>query len=59
MPKAMFEEYLAGAYIGVMQWWLDNPQAYTPGQVAYWLYQLVVQGTAAAISPSEDSKKKV
>jgi len=50
MPREMFEEYLAGAYIGVMQWWLDNPQAYTPRQVAYWLYQLVVQGTSAALA---------
>jgi len=49
VPQDMFEEYLAGAYIGVIQWWLEHIREYPAAKVALWLYQLVVQGTTAAL----------
>lgn len=49
MPIEMFEEYLAGAYLGVIQWWLDHIDEYPAEKVASWLYQMVVQGTPSAL----------
>jgi len=49
VPLEMFEEYLAGAYIGVIQWWLENLENYPAQKVALWLYRLVVQGTDSAL----------
>ena len=49
VPLDMFEEYLAGAYIGVVQWWLENTSDHSAEVVAGWLYELVVQGTDAAL----------
>jgi AcrR family transcriptional regulator len=49
VPLDMFEEYLAGAYIGVVQWWLENISDHSAEKVAGWLYELVVQGTDAAL----------
>lgn len=51
IPLDMFEEYLAGAYIGTIQWWLDQMETYSAQEVALWLYQLVVQGTDTALGP--------
>jgi len=49
VPLDMFEEYLAGAYIGVIQWWLENLENYPAQKVALCLYRLVVQGTDSAL----------
>ena len=49
VPQELFEEYLTGAYIGVIQWWLENLSDYPVEKVALWLYQLVVRGTDAAL----------
>ena len=51
VPLKMFEEYLAGAYLGVIQWWLENMEDFPAQDVAFWLYQLVVQGTNLALDP--------
>lgn len=49
LPQELFEEYLAGAYLGVIQWWLDHMYEQPAEKVASWLYQLVVQGTNTAL----------
>jgi AcrR family transcriptional regulator len=53
LPQSMFEEYLAGAYIGVIQWWLENLDDHPAEKVALWLYKLVVRGTDDALGLGE------
>jgi len=56
MPIELLEEYLAGAYVGVIQWWLDHTDKYPAKKIASWLYQMVVQGTPSALGINiEDS----
>jgi len=50
LPEEMFEEYLTGAYMGVIQWWLDHMESYSAETVAYWVYTLAAKGAEAALN---------
>ena len=49
IPQSMFEEFLAGAYIGTIQWWLEHISEYSVEEVARWLYTLVAKGSETAL----------
>ena len=53
LPQEMFEEYLTGAYMGVIQWWLENIKAYSAETVAFWVYALAAKGAEAALTLPE------
>ena len=36
--------YLASAYLGVISWWLENNQPYTPEEISSVLWKLIVNG---------------
>jgi len=49
IPQSMFEEFLAGAYIGTIQWWLEHISEYSVEEVSRWLYTLVAKGSETAL----------
>jgi AcrR family transcriptional regulator len=53
LPQDMFEEYLAGAYIGVIQWYLTHRDEYTADSIAQWLYKLVAEGSISVLGLAE------
>lgn len=50
LPQDMFEEYLAGAYIGVIQWYFSHSKEYKTEKIAEWLYTLVAEGSKRALN---------
>jgi AcrR family transcriptional regulator len=40
VPDDLVEHYFAGAYIAVIQWWVDSPDPVSPRQLAEWLENL-------------------
>lgn len=49
VPVELTEEFLAGAYLGVIRWWLESRLPHPPERMALWLSRLALLGPAAAL----------
>ena len=52
-PIDMSVSYVLHAGIGAIVWWLENDQAYTPEQVADWLYRLSMADISLSLGMGE------
>jgi AcrR family transcriptional regulator len=55
LPLDMVEHFYAGAFVGLMRWWLLRGMPYSPEQMAHFCHQLELQGGrwALGLKPSE------
>jgi AcrR family transcriptional regulator len=49
VPVELTEEFLAGAYLGVIRWWLEAGLPHDAERMALWLSRLALLGPAAAL----------
>ena len=42
-PLPIRARFTAAAYLGVVEWWLEHKQPYTPQEMARWMWQLTTQ----------------
>jgi AcrR family transcriptional regulator len=49
VPLEVFLNYLAGAWIGLITWWLENEMPYTQEQMALMFQKLVVHGALEVV----------
>lgn len=49
VPLPLIADYLAGALLTVLRWWLDNAMPYPPEQIDAMFQQLVAPGVAAVL----------
>jgi AcrR family transcriptional regulator len=50
VPGELLADYLAGALLTVVHWWLDHGSAYTPEQMEVFFHQLVTPGIRSILS---------
>ena len=55
VPMDVFMNYIAGAWLGLITWWLENEMPYPAEQIAGMFQRMVVQGApdALGLSPME------
>lgn len=51
VPKEVFSNYLAGALIGLVTWWLDSGMCYTPEEMSSMFRKMFFQGGQAVFGP--------
>jgi len=49
IPPAFVADYLAGAILNLLKWWLDHEMPYTPEQMNALFHQLVLPGVQATL----------
>ena len=49
VPPELIAEYLAGAFLTLVHWWLDNGLPYTPEQMELFFRRLVMPGVRAVL----------
>jgi AcrR family transcriptional regulator len=49
VPPELIAEYLAGAFLTLVHWWLDHGVSYTPEQMEVHFQQLVMPGVRAVL----------
>jgi len=54
--RALATEYVAGAFMAVLTWWLDHGAKLPPQEVDVIVRRLVMQGLAAGELPSDEEK---
>ena len=55
VPTNLVLGYIASAYVGVIQWWLENDMPYTPAEIADHLVTLYVSGVYRALGLQADT----
>jgi AcrR family transcriptional regulator len=53
-PLPLVADYVAGAIVTMLTWWLDNGMPYTPEQMDTMFYQLVLPGVTATLQIPAD-----
>jgi len=53
-PLALAADYMAGAILTMLRWWLDNGMPYSPEQMDAMFHQLVLPGVQATLGISMD-----
>ena len=48
-PLALVADYMAGAILTMLRWWLDNGMSYSPEQMDAMFHQLVLPGVQATL----------
>jgi AcrR family transcriptional regulator len=58
-PMEIILNFLAGAWLGLVTWWLENDMPYTEGEMALMFQKLILYGTAdvLGVSPQGPDKK--
>lgn len=56
LPLPMIAHFMAGALIGVMQWWLENDMPHNAEEIAYMADQFMLNGLAWGLGVSEMSQ---
>ena len=55
VPMDVFMNYIAGAWLGLITWWLENDMPYPAEQIAGMFQRMVVQGAPEALGiPSQE-----
>ncbi|MBK8022853.1 MAG: TetR family transcriptional regulator [Chloroflexi bacterium] len=49
IPAQVLANYLAGAEVGLIQWWLESDSAYTPEEMAVMAQRLALDGARGAL----------
>lgn len=49
VPLNVISQYLAGAFLNLVKWWLENDMPYTPAQMDEMFQQLALPGVLAAV----------
>ncbi len=49
MPPEIVADYLAGALLILVHWWLDHGSSYTPEQMEVFFQQLAMPGVRALL----------
>jgi tetracycline repressor-like protein len=49
VPLPLVADYMAGAILTMLKWWLDNKMPYTPEQMDRMFHQLVLPGVSATL----------
>lgn len=49
IPLSVLSHHLAGTFVTLLRWWLDNNMPYPPEQMDTWFWQLVTPGVEAAL----------
>ncbi len=53
VPLPILTNYITGAFLTLLNWWLDNNLPYPPERMAELFKQLVMPGVRAAVAPAE------
>jgi hypothetical protein len=49
VPMEVFMNYIAGAWLGLITWWLENEMPYPAERIAGMFQRMVVQGAPEAL----------
>lgn len=53
VPLAIVADYVAGAFLGLLRWWMEGNDTYTPEQIDAMFKRMVLPGVMAALYGSE------
>ncbi len=58
VPLPVLSQYLAGAFLNLLKWWLENEMPYSPAQMDEMFQQLALPGVWAAVEGKRASPKE-
>ena len=49
LPNAVVTNYVSGALVGLISWWLENDMPYSPEEIYQMYHMLLVEGAVKSI----------
>lgn len=56
VPPPVLADYVAGAFLGLLRWWLEHQRPYSPEQMHAIFQRLVLPGVQAVVRPGDQGR---
>jgi hypothetical protein len=56
VPLPILADYVAGAFLSLLRWWLEHQRPYTPEQMHAIFQQVVLPGVEAVVPPGDEGE---